>query len=269
MSDEWSSPDEIKTKKKEAAKKPSAKSLFKPAIDIPKAKRIRCGLFSRAKAGKTHFALTAKRPIYFLDTEKSAQLLVKQLPEDVQREIYILDLVDFAERKGNHLDVVQSMEVAFDVIGELLDDIRTSPEVGTIVIDSMTDLWDYLKIWLDENVDQNKKFGDTIMGTEWGKANKRWKELMNLLKASDWNVILTFKTKERYVDKKASGIIDPDWQKNTFHDLDLNFEIVKTGDEHRFICHGGRFGDKYEDLINPTFDDVRKYLQQKTGIEFE
>lgn len=257
------------TKGEMKAPSKSVLNMFKPAIEIPAVKCLRCGVFATAKSGKTHWALTAKRPIYFLDTEKSAAILVKQLPEEVQREIFIVDLVEYAEKKGDHMDVVKSMEVAFDIIGQLIDVIQESPNIGTIVIDSMSDLWDFLKMWLNDNVEESKKFGDTIMGTEWGKANKRWTQLMRLLQASDWNVILTFKAKQKYDGMKATGIYEADWQKNTFHWLDLNIEIQRIGNDHRFVFQGGRFGDTYETMSNPTYDDVRNYLTQKSGVKFE
>ncbi len=243
-------------------------SMFKPAIEIPAVKCLRCGIYGAPKAGKTHWVLTAKRPLYILDTEKSLPLLVKQLPEDVQKEIFVVDLVDYAEKKGQHMDVTKSMEAAFEIIGQLVDAVSESETIGTIAIDSMSDIWEYLKIWLADNVDESKKFGDAIMGTEWGRANKRWTQLMRLLQASDWNVILTFKSKQKYDGVKATGIFDPDWQKNTFYWLDLNIEVKREFEDHRFVFHGGRFGDKYDDLINPTFDDVREYLTKKSGVKF-
>jgi hypothetical protein len=266
----WKNKDEVNpvAEAKETIKS-DVLSMFKPAIEIPTIKRIRAGFYGKPKTGKSTICLSAPLPIYYLDTEKSAEILVKQLPEEVQKQIYILDLVDYANRKGKQLDVVQSLEVAFDVISELLDVVRNSNEVGTIVLDSVSDLWDYMKIWLGENVSDNKKFGDTIMGTEWGKANKRWKELMNLLKASNWNVLMTFKPKETYLDGKPSGKYDIDSQKNTFHDLDILYEIVNINGEHRFVCKGGRYGDTYDDLINPTFVDIKNYLSKKSGVTFE
>lgn len=250
--------------------KKNVMGLFKPAIEIPSVGCLRCGVYAPAKCGKTHWALTAKRPIYFLDTEKSANILAKQLPEEIQKEIFIVDLVELAEKKGNHLDLTQSMEMTFDIIGELIDAIECSEKTGTIVIDSMSDIWEQLKIWLAEQADLKtvKSTGD-MMGTEWGRANKRWTQLMRLLQASDWNVILTFKAKERFGEGgKRLGIFDADWQKNTFHFLDLNVEIQRVGSDHTFIFHGGRFGDSYENLTNPTFDDVLSYLTKKSGVKF-
>jgi len=258
---------------KESMKKPSENllAMFKPAIDIPAVKCLRMGIFAPAKCGKTHFCLTAKRPIYFLDTEKSANILVKQLPEDVQREIFIVDLVEYAEKKGNHLDVVSSMEVAFDVIGQLIDAVSESEQVGTIIVDSCSDLWDFLKAWLQEQTDLKtvKSTGD-MMSTEWGRANKRWTQFMRLLQASNWNVILTFKAKEKFGSKgERLGIFDPDWQKNTFHWLDLNVELRRVVNNHVFIIHGGRFGDTYEEKSNINFDELRQYLTDKSGVKFE
>ncbi len=244
-------------------------SMFKPAIDIPAVKCLRCGIYGAPKSGKTHWALTAKRPLYILDTEKSVPLLVKQLPIDLQKDVYIVDLVDYAEKKGQHMDVVKSMEAAFDIIGQLIDAVSESETTGSICVDSMSDLYDYLKSWLSESVDESKKFGDTIMGFEYGKLNKRWTQFMRLLQASDWNIILTFKAKQRYDGMKPTGIFDPDWQKNTFYWLDLVMEVKKEFDDHRFVFKGGRFGDTYEDIINPTFDEVRNYLTKKSGVVFE
>lgn len=263
-------PKKNEDKGKKLVSKLNLNDIFKPAIEIPAVDCLRCGVFALAKSGKTHFCLTAKRPIYFLDTEKSANILVKQLPEEIQKEIFIVDLVEFAEKKGNHLDLTQSMEMTFDIIGKLIDMIEKSDQTGTIVIDSMSDIWEQIKIWLSEQTDLKRiqSTGD-MMAVEWGRANKRWTQLNRLLQASNWNVILTFKAKERFGDKgQRLGIFDADWQKNTFHYLDLNMEIKRLGNEHKFVIHGGRFGDAYDDLTNPTFEDVRNYLTQKSGVKF-
>ncbi len=252
-------------------KKPLASaSAFKPAIEIPATKCLRMGIYGLPKSGKTHFCLTAKRPIYIIDTEKSAQILVKQLPEEVQREIYIADLVDFAEKKGNRMDVVQSLEAAFNIIGDLIDSIENSEHTGTIIIDSMSDMWEFLLTWLEEQPDLRRaRESGQIMSTERQRANKRWTQLMRLLQASDWNVILTFKAKQKWVGGAPVDVYDADWQKNTFHWLDLNVEIRRIADEHHFLIPGGRFGDKYENQVNVDFFGLQQYLTKKSGVKFE
>jgi hypothetical protein len=92
---------------------------------------------------------------------------------------------------------------------------------------------------------------------------------MRLLQASDWNVIMTFKAKQKWVGGQPVDLYDADWQKNTFHWVDLNVELRRVASDHIFMIQGGRFGDTYENQTNTDFDGLRSYLTKKSGVVFE
>ena len=245
--------------------------VFKPAIEMEKVDALFLSLFGRAKVGKTHFCLTAKAPVYIIDTEMSSPILLKQLSEDRQKVINVANLLQFANTdKDGKIDVNTLLDSAFSILTNLVTATNASPERGTIIIDSMTDIYTWLQIWLEQQPDlaRSRETGK-MLGTEWARISKRWKEIILLLRKSGWNIILTFKARAKWGKNGApTDIEEAKWQSETFHDIDLNVEMTRIGTDHTMIFHGGRFGDNYENLVNPTWDDLITYVTKKSGVKF-
>ena len=80
--------------------------------------------------------------------------------------------------------------------------IIESGVMGTIVIDSGTDMWDWLSTWLElEGATKFNKSDNSMNRTEWGKANKKYADFMYLLLRCNWNVIWTFRA-HPVIDRK-------------------------------------------------------------------
>jgi hypothetical protein len=133
---------------------------------------------------------------------------------------------------------------------------------GTIVIDSGTDIWDWLGIWKDE---QNFKEPGRL---QWGHANKRYARFIIMLLHSKWNVLGTFKA-EGMVDSKGGdmGQDKAKWQKKTDYYFDVIIEYKLVGNIRQAIFRGDRYGGNLGVLENPTWDDVKKHLERKKKVE--
>lgn len=259
-----------KTENKEETPK-DVSTIFTPVVDLEEITALKLGVYGKAKVGKTHFCLTAKRPVYIIDTEGSIKINVKQLPKEEREGIFVAEVLQAADKKDKEIDLVKSLDALVEAIDTITDAVIKQEESGsnpgTIVIDSATDIWDWLSIWLDEAATRTKA-GD-MPRFEWGKANKKYTEVMYMLLRSNWNVVMTFRAKEVVNSKGESlGTYGPRWQKNTDYWLDLITEMQRDGLSHVMRFRGGRYGDVIPDLKEPTWEKLRKHISDNTGVTF-
>lgn len=248
--------------------KKSIKDLFKPSVELEVVHGLKIGVYGRWKVGKTHFALTAPLPVYVVDTEGSARTNVKLFSKERQDNIYISEVINWADKKDKKVDLMASLDATMDSIDVLTDMIVEQPDAnGTIVIDSASDIWDWLNQWLE--LSASRTSAGNINRLEWGKANRRYTEFMYMLLRSRWNVVMTFRSFEAVSDKGQSlGYDQPKWQKNTPYWLDLITELKLEGTETVMKFRGDRFGRLTEDLRNPTWKSLEEYLAKKSGVKF-
>lgn len=251
-------------------------SVFKPAIEIEQVDSIFMSIYGDAGTGKSHFALTAKPPIYVLDTEMSTPILIKQLPAELQKKVFVVNLLEYAGdiSHGVSKDINNNiLDAIYGIVGGLVEaKCNDGGEKGTIVIDSMSDVYGWLQNWLFNLPDLKiiEKTGD-MMPTEWARLDKKWKELFLMIRKSGWNVVLTFKPKVKWIDKKPSDEKEAKWKSGSLHEFDLHVEIDRIDkNEHTITVKKTRFGDEtyYIKLTNPTWYTLRDYLSEKSGVKF-
>jgi hypothetical protein len=145
--------------------------------------------------------------------------------------------------------------------GELYKYVNPFPR-GTIVIDSGTDIWDWLGIWKDE---QNFTEPGRL---QWGHANKRYNEFIIMMLHSKWNVLGSFKA-EAMVDTKGGDLLTdkPKWQKKTDYWFDVIIELKSMGPDRQAIFRGDRFGGNIGTLLNPTWQDIVTQLESKKKVK--
>ena len=252
--------------------------LFTPATDLPKIRWLKLGIWGPPKVGKSYFTMTnPKGKIFVIDTEGSAKTTVQTFPESVQKRIFIFDVLEHATTKDDDIDYDHLVAVLEDIIKRTSQAIKEEGgENVTIVIDSATDIWDWLAIWVTE-LPGVKHIGadkDKVNRLEWGKPNKKYAEIFRNLLMADCNVILTFIAKET-VDGTGQTIgIEPRWQKNTFRWLDVVAQFEKIGDRRTLKFSGsknvgGRIVDKMPDLENPDWSKLCAHIEKHTGVKFE
>lgn len=249
--------------------KKKIKDLFKPSVELEVVSGLKIGVYGRWKVGKTHFALTAPLPVYVVDTEGSARTNVKLFPKERQDKVFISEVINYADKKDKKIDLMASLDAVMDSVDVLTDMITEQPDAdGTIVIDSASDIWDWLNQWLELSADTVRTKGGNISRLEWGKANRRYTEFMYMLLRSRWNVVMTFRAFEAVSDKGQSlGYDAPKWQKNTPYWLDLITELKMEGLETVMKFRGDRFGRLTEDLRNPNWQSLMEYLAKKSGVK--
>ncbi|MFA5248422.1 MAG: AAA family ATPase [Dehalococcoidales bacterium] len=274
MSGGWKEEAEgLEKKKKPSISKTDIMNKFKPATEITSVSSLKLALYGLPKTGKTHLAITARKPVYIIDTEKSSNLLLQMLSEEDRKDIHVLDVMEYTDKRDgkSNLNLTMSLELIEDAIEALHDIALVSPVKGTIVLDSASDLWDFLKSWLNEDVDDKKVTKDgRMMQVEWSKPNARYTETMRLLIKAGWNVILTFRAEEVFGSKgERLGVYKPKGQKDTLFWVDQIVEMQQIGNNHILRFHGGRFGDlQGSELTNPAWKDLIDFLSLKSGVKF-
>jgi hypothetical protein len=175
-------------------------SAFKKRDQIDSKKGLKVMVWGAAGVGKSYFGMTFPEPVYVIDTDGGAPQLLEQFPD---KDIRIMDITEpYAEKDSkkkkdplSETDPIVSL-LKFDKATWLLKDVTH----GTIVLDSVTDIWEWMGAWMDLNADKFTQSGQ-MMRTEWGKANAKYTWMMKRLTSRPCNLVLTAKHKSVYDDK--------------------------------------------------------------------
>lgn len=176
--------------------------------------RLKALFYGSAGVGKTMAAIQFPKP-YIIDTEGSTNKpqYVRQIDKVGGA---VLMTVDFEE-----------------MVNELKQLLTIKHDYKTLVIDSLTNLYNDL-------LEKAEKKVGTEFGRHYGEANKRMKQLLNLLFRIDMNVIITSHSKNEYGQNLAVLGQTFDCYKKLDYLFDLVFEIQKRGDKRIGIVKKSR-----------------------------
>lgn len=153
--------------------------------------------------GKTYDACTFPGPIHILSTEYAVTQVAKQTGRN---DIFRIECTDpFTEKPKKANGEIDDEPFATDPV-ESLDKVEEATEWlhqqyktgalqgGTVVVDSVSDIWAWLANWLDYIAKKavSKSSGkEYMMRTEWQKANAKYKWIMMRLLALPCNLVMT------------------------------------------------------------------------------
>jgi len=165
--------------------------------------RLKCLFYGNAGVGKTMAAIQFPKP-YIIDTEGSTN-----------KPQYV--------RQIEKVDGAVLMTVDFDeMVAEVRELLTTQHDYKTLIIDSLTLLYNDL-------LEKAERKVGTEFGRHYGEANKRMKQLLNLLFRLDMNVIITSHSKNEYGANLSVLGQTFDCYKKLDYLFDLVFEIQKRG----------------------------------------
>jgi hypothetical protein len=176
--------------------------------------RLKALFYGSAGVGKTMAAIQFPKP-YIIDTEGSTNKPQYVKAIDKASGV-VLMTVDFEE-----------------MVNELKQLLTIKHDYKTLVIDSLTNLYNDL-------LEKAEKKVGTEFGRHYGEANKRMKQLLNLLFRIDMNVIITSHSKNEYGQNLAVLGQTFDCYKKLDYLFDLVFEIQKRGDKRIGIVKKSR-----------------------------
>lgn len=142
-------------------------------------------------AGKSHVAHTAPEPICYIDTEGKADELA---PKFDDKQIFYFQADDYEQ-------AVAAMNQSLDVLSEFLEQgVR-----GTLVVDSMTAMWEYAKVDYAEHAFQTDNLAEVEFKSElegekdWTKIKARHNtEFRDRILEQPYHVVMTSGQKEDY-----------------------------------------------------------------------
>ena len=216
---EWKISEENKQKMEGISKgeleKP--KIEFKPLAEAQGKRGLKIGLYGDYATGKSHFALTAPEPIYIIDTEMGVSPLAHMFKgKDIK-------IIDVAEEDGSK---------SYDKFVGAIEYISKQEKVGTVVVDSITDFWDFCQEYAKVNIFKIKPQDRLAQQWDWGTINKLYLlQLLKLIKM-DANVIVTAREAEVYAGAgQPTNMVKPKWQKNTGFWIDIVLHNKKRIDK--------------------------------------
>lgn len=231
---------------------------FQTLEEADKKRGLKIGIYGDFATGKTHFGLTAPEPIFVIDTELGASPLAHQF---VGKDIKILDV---AEKDGNK---------SFMKLSKAIEFIEKQEKVGTVIIDSVSDLWEYAQEYGKINVFKIKAQDRLAQQWDWGVINKLYLNLILRLIKLDCNVILTARESEVYAGPgKPTNMVKAKWQKNTGFWVDMvlynskkidkvgNISFTTTIEKSRQV--GKLMGKMYKNL---DFTKLKEELEKVKG----
>jgi len=260
--------------------------LFVPAKKALLRRGVKVFVWGPYGVGKTHFALSFPEPIYVISTEFGVAQLLHQFPNKDIRIMECTEPYTDAPIKAKTGEV-DDQPFAVDPIlslrkvekaTEALKDITK----GTIVLDSGSDIWQWMGAWLEYNYDKATKSGQ-MMRTEWGKANARYKWILMRLLSRPVHFVLTSRSQNVYDSQGAMTQQEKfKAQAETPYFADIIIHMSKKAIPQIDIATGKvtgmttqrigeiekcRFADITPTINDPTFDALKAALSSKVPAE--
>lgn len=231
---------------------------FKPLAEAEQKRGLKVGVYGDFATGKTHFGLTFPEPIYIIDTENGAPPLVNNFKG---KDVRVLDV--------GEIDGV----VSFEKIQNAVDYIISRGDAGTIIIDSVSDLWDYAQEYAKVKLFKLSVLDRLKQQWDWGSINKLYLSVVKKLVNTNANIIFTARESEVYAGAgQPTNIMKPKWQKTTGFWLDFVIHNTKKIDKlnnMNFISNieksrqfkslmGKNFDNLTYDILNKSIEDMKK-----------
>lgn len=236
---------------------------FKSLSEVQEDRGLKILSYGDFSSGKTHFALTGKGPVYIIDTENGASPLAKKFPDAKVLNISSMNL-DGVEEEQSEVENYIKLQQAVNYLVELPDN-----EIGTIVIDSLTDVWTWcqayakikkFKLSLDDRLKQQ---------FDWGIINAMYNRIIMKLINKKCNVVFTARQNEIYSGPgQPTGQYNPACQKKTpfFVDIVLYHTCRFVSGKFVFNAKISKMRQKGsmigKTITEPSFEKLNKLIKE-------
>ena len=143
--------------------------VFQKLSEAEPVKFLKVAFHGQQKTGKTRNALTFPEPIYVILTEPGLKPLKKLFPT---KEIYFIDAYVPDYTGVFDVDATKSLarvDAAVRQIRQLA--VEKPGSVGTVVFDSVTDIWKWVQEWMKTEILKIDKTARVKQQWDWGHAS--------------------------------------------------------------------------------------------------
>ena len=249
---------------KKEAKVLKPDDIFMPIKDAYRRRGLKIGVWGEFESGKTFFGLSAPPPVFVISTEQGVTQVAHHFPNKDIRIVETLSLKTDLEGKlqADPIESLENVETAVSAVKDI--------DKGTIVIDTLSDVWDWVQAWMEITASsgEKRKDGGGVFQFAYGRANERYKYLLLKCISRPTHFVGTARHKPVYLGGQDSGAKEARWQKDTPFLLDIVVgmkKVLQTGtvlylstiEKNRFFR---AFNATKEDL---TFDKLVEMLRGK------
>jgi hypothetical protein len=212
--------------------------------------------------GKTHVAHTAPAPIAYIDTEGKAD----ELAEKFDKPIHYFFPEDFEES-------LQVLEQAFNTLDKYYEEYGVR---GTIVVDSMTVMWEWAQI---HHMKKTRPGAESLAEVQWesafGEGSGDWQSIKayhntsfrDPILNSPYNVVFTAGRKEDYnftEDNDIEQMWKPDGEKHNAYNVKevVNLYVGDDGTTLGDLHKAAKTRYSFLGLEWPEWDDIYEAIRK-------
>jgi len=266
-------------KRKEQEKtKPETKPIeFQKLTPEMTIQKLKVGVHGLQKSGKTRFAMSSSvnhGPTYIIATEPGVKPLARLFPE---KEIYFCEVYEPDYTGVFEVEATQTLANIDQAVRKLRKMAIEKPgSVGTVVVDSVTDVWKWVQEWMKMEVLKIDKTARVRQQWDWGHANNKYQNIIMQLISLPCHVILTAQDREEYAGPGApTGTYTPRWQNQTPYWVDIVIGLRKLKDKMGKVHYMAEIEDSrhMDQSLNPiagqtyenfNFDKLVEALTKKS-----
>ena len=170
---------------------------------IERPRRLVASVSGREKTGKTHFALTAPDPIFFINIDIGAEGVLDKFQAEGKR-VYVYDVrVPRTAKQDVYVPMWENLKRIFEKVYKV--------GAGSVVVDTDTEAFELARL---------AKFGklSQVMPHNYVEVNNEYREILRLAYDSAMNSIFIHKMKPKYVNDKRTAEYEP----SGFGDMEYN-----------------------------------------------
>lgn len=234
--------------------------------------RWRTLVWGEEGSGKTHFAYTSEEPVAFIDTEGKAPAIAHKFEVDEEK---------FAMwQPDDYSEAVSALDQALSFLDYWQEE---EEDIGTIVVDSMSIMWDWSQDHHIEKFYPGKDKSDVNLTTAFGEGPGDWSQIKNYhnmkfrrkMLDSDYHITWTAMAEEDYSARLEDNLnYTPDKpageKSNKYKATDV-LRIVKDDDDIPIgvLEKAGLTKYRYTGLEYPTFEKHKTTILEIEEAELE
>ena len=170
-------------------------------------RRLVASVSGKPKTGKTHFALTAPEPIFFINVDIGTEGVLDKFQAE-GKKIYIYDVrVPKIASKDIYVPMWENLKNIFKKVFQV--------GAGTMIADTDTEVYELARL---------AKFGKLtqVMPQHYTEVNNEFREVLRLAYDSPMNAIFIHKMKPVYIQSQRTGEYEPSGQSDMEYNVQVN-----------------------------------------------